>query len=284
MYKVDVRESVIKGLVMPEFKSFKEIKHLKKLTMSITQKIHGSNAHILIIPNESGELELHCASRKRFLYVHDDNYGFARYCEEHKEEIIEKLGVGRHDGEWAGLGINSGEGLEDKQFILFDFWRYTDMPLPPRMQVVPVLYHGEIDISKVDEAMNDLKTNGSKLCPGFMRPEGIVVTFGNVRYKKVFDAEETQWTKKKKSGNKGLNRKEYVDFTYLCQPIRLEKLLSKDERYIREYPQSLPQIVKDYVADLIKEEQIAGTEDEVKSIKKAAASQIFAFVRSQMND
>lgn len=74
-----------------EFKSFPDIKKLSSTQFSITQKIHGTNAQILIVPAESTEKD-------------DAN----------KQEIVEKLGPGRHDGEWAGPGINSGEGLTQK--------------------------------------------------------------------------------------------------------------------------------------------------------------------------
>lgn len=272
-----------------EFKSFPEIKQFGKVQFNITQKIHGTNAQIYIFQKEGGELDLQCGSRERWIYPHDDNYGFATFVNAHKEEFIQKLGEGRHYGEWAGPGINSGEGLKEKTFILFDWFRYTPevmkdnwKGLPTRTVLVPVLYVGEVDVTKVQETMEDLRTNGSKLAPGFMSPEGIVVNLGGSRYKKVFKPEDTGWTK---SGPKGPKEpRNVVDFSHLCQPIRLEKLLSRDELYLRDYPKSLPLIVKAYVADLVKEEQIAGTEDEVKSIMKGASGQIFKFVKTIVDE
>jgi hypothetical protein len=265
-----------------EFKAFSSISKMGKMQMQITQKLHGSNAVICIYPKEDGTLDLRCGSRTRWLAVHDDNYGFCNFVESNRDAFIAKLGLGYHYGEWVGLGINSGEGLQEKILALFDFWRYRNeegnLDLPERVTVVPLLYKGPIDFSKVAETMEDLKTNGSKLVPGFMRPEGVVIQLAGVRYKEVFEIEEVAWTKK--TGKKNSNPKIIVDFNHLCQPLRLEKLLSRDERYTRDFPENLPGIVKDYVADLVKEGQISGTEDEIKSIKKAASNQIFKFVRT----
>jgi len=248
------------------------------MMMTITQKIHGTNAHILIFRKEDGELDLICGSRTKYIYPHDDNFNFAGFVNSNKAEFIEKLGEGRHDGEWAGTGINSGEGLTGRFFVLFNHRRYDPENLPTRTVIVPVLYTGPISTVAVYIAMEDLKTNGSKLCPGFMRPEGVVVSVGSERYKNVFDPEETQWTKggvKEKAP-----KKDHVDFNYLCQPVRLEKLLSRDEKYVLEYPKSLGSIVKDYIQDLVDENQISGTEDEVKSIRKACTGQVFNFIKA----
>lgn len=283
-----------------EFKAFPEIKKLSNVAMSITQKIHGTNAQILIVelpdldenidknvayPNHT-EVDGKCyvvkvGCRTRWITPLHDNYGFAAFVERNKQEIIEKLGVGQHHGEWAGPGINSGEGLTEKTFILFDWWKFPpERALPPQTVVVPVLYNGAFDLTKVDEVMQDLKTNGSKLAPGFMRPEGVVVATMGTRFKKVFEAEETKWTKP--SGVKNSEPKPKVDLSYLLQPIRMEKLLSRDEAYLTNYPSSLPQICKDYVADLEKEGELKGEPEVVIGIKKHLGGQLFPFARSMV--
>lgn len=275
-----------------EFKAFTKIERIGKVFMRITQKIHGTNAQVSIIPTMDDLANPHVftvgdkfyhllvGSRTRWITPEDDNYGFAKFVYANAIEFIEKLGPGVHFGEWAGPGINSGEGLTEKTFVLFDYWKFPEgRPLPPQTKAVPVLYEGPIDASKIDEVMADLKANGSKLSPGFMRPEGVVVQIAGERYKKVFEVEETQWT-----GAPGDKKKREAaaskDYGYLCQPVRLEKLLSRDEAFMREYPQSLPVIVKEYFADLIAEGQIAGTDDEVKAAKKGASSLVFNFVRT----
>lgn len=287
-----------------DFKAFEKITAIKKIDMCITQKIHGTNAQIVILEypenienapewmkattTETVEVDgkyyfIRCGSRTRWIYPGDDNYGFAAFVDKHKEEFIRKLGVGQHFGEWAGLGVNSGEGLDHKVFVLFDHWKFPpERALPPQTVVVPVLYQGPFDLAKIEEVMADLKANGSKLAPGFMRPEGVVVTVLGHRLKKVFEAEETQWTKgdpKAKAIKQDQENIALTKYGHLFQPIRMEKLLSRDERYIREYPATLPQICADYVADLIAEGQIQGDESEVKAARKAIGGQLFKFAK-----
>src|SRR5271157_704064 len=111
----------------PEFKSFSKIERIGKLYMSITQKIHGTNAQIYIDHNHDCSCEFPhdiksmvlAGSRTRWLEPCDDNFGFAWWVQANRDELIAKLGEGRHYGEWCGKGINSGEGLQDKKFLLF---------------------------------------------------------------------------------------------------------------------------------------------------------------------
>ncbi len=263
-----------------EFKSFEKISKFTGIAMTITQKIHGTNAQIRIY-EQDGVMKCQASSRTRDIFVGDDNYGFARYVKDNEAEIIEKLGPGTHYGEWAGPGINSGEGLSEKKFVIFNHYRFPpERPLPPQMVVVPVLYHGPYDERIVADAMLTLKTQGSKLAPGFMRPEGVVIEVAGKKYKKVFEAEETQWTQG--SAGPKLPKVEGYDASHLLQPVRLEKLLSKDERYLRLYPESLRDIVKDYTQDLIDEGQISGTENEIASVRRSAAGQLFNFVRKSV--
>ena len=271
-----------------EFKSFNKIEHLDKLQMRVTQKIHGTNAQVVIYQYESTNdiwheprIGIKIGSRNRWITPNDDNYGFATFVEENKETLINLLGLGQHFGEWAGPGINSGEGLRERCWILFDPWRYKTIPedYPPRVKPVPILHEGEISPTTITNIMDDLIMNGSKLVPGYMKPEGIVVSINGQRYKKVFESEESPWKQTVKSPKPG---KDETDYTYLCQPIRLEKLLSKDERYIRDYPNTLRDIVKDYFADLLEENQIIGTSEEIKIISKGASNYIFKFIREFM--
>ena len=291
-----------------EFKAFNKIPALDKVEMTITQKIHGSNAQVVIakecsleadgelirLPNgnlgikdgievDGERYVVRAGSRNRWISVGDDNYGFAAFVEAYKEEFIRKLGVGQHFGEWCGIGINSGEGLNQKAFVLFDWWKYpSERELPPQTTVVPVLYNGTFDFEKIEEVMLDLKTNGSKLCPGFMRPEGVVISVMGHRLKKVFEAEETKWTggcDKAKTLRENNKTPDFSKYAYLLQPLRMEKLLSRDEKYLREYPASLPQICADYVADLTAEGEISGDESEVKMVRKALGGELFKFAK-----
>jgi len=270
-----------------EHTKFPKIKQLRDLQMSITQKLHGTNAHIYIgsdcDPGVGGEPQpfIKAGSRNRWLYPEDDNYGFAKWVADNEVMLIDTLGPGRHDGEWVGSGINSGEGLlnGEKVFALFDWWRYQDKILPSGLKIVPLLYNGKVDMDMVDTVLRKLRMEGSMFTPGFMRPEGIVVMVGGQRYKKTFAKEDVAW-----SGgdpNKPAKiPKDYIDYSYLCQPLRLEKLLSRDEAYLRNFPKSLSSIARDYVKDLREESQISGEIEKVEAVQKAASRQIFSFIKS----
>lgn len=290
-----------------EFKAFEKISKFTGINMTITQKIHGTNAQIIIVPvndfspKDQSEVDavnadimspfvwvegklyqLEIGSRTRFIVPGDDNYGFARFVRENKVEIVAKLGPGTHFGEWAGPGINSGEGLKEKMFVLFNHYRFPpERPLPKNCTVVPILYTGPYSDQAVRDVLLDLKTNGSKLSPGFMRPEGVVIEVAGKRYKKVFEPEETKWTQG--SAGPKVEKIPGIDCSHLLQPIRLEKLLSRDERYLRNYPESLRDIAADYAQDLIDEGQITGTENEIRAMKKTLGGQLFPFLRAEIN-
>ncbi len=260
-----------------DFKAFPKIERIGKMSMQITQKIHGTNAQVFIYKDSEGNLQLLTGSRTRWITPESDNYGFAAHVYANKQEFIDKLGPGQHFGEWAGPGINSGEGLTEKTFVLFDWWKYpVERELPPKTVAVPVLYQGEMSLAKLEEVMTDLKTTGSKLMPGFMRPEGVVVSINGSRYKKVFDAEETKW---KKADEVYRAAKEYKgpDLSYLLQPVRLEKLLSRDETYIKDFPKTMSLIVDEYFKDLVAENQVQ--ELDVKETKRNLNASLFKFVR-----
>lgn len=265
---------------MDDFKKFDKILHVSKLYMSITQKIHGSNAQILIekYNGDDQAYSIKAGCRTRWLTSEDDNFGFCKWVRENHKELVEKLGEGRHYGEWAGPGINSGEGLTEKNFIIFNWRRFDGKELPKNVIRVPVLYVGKMSFDKINEVMADLKENGSRLVKGFMKPEGIVVEIDGQLYKNVFDLEEVKWQEK----SKGIYQKtELPDISHLLQPLRLEKLLSRDEKYIREYPESLSQICTDYVKDLEAENQfISDNPDSLKLEKKSLGREIFYFVKS----
>src|SRR5258705_5548430 len=110
------------------FKSFKSIENIDRLDVYITQKIHGTNAQILI---EEEIINIHdnffytskpfvnvrpgktikkitgIGSRSRWLEYDDDNYGFCNFVLENEDEFL-KLPAGRYYGEWCGKGINNG--------------------------------------------------------------------------------------------------------------------------------------------------------------------------------
>lgn len=266
---------------MSEFKSFDKISHIGKLHMNITQKMHGSNAQIYIYKDEEGTLQLKPACRTRWITLDDDNAGFAQFVYENRQTLIDALGQGRHFGEWCGPRINSAEGLTEKTLFLFNWRRWSKVELPNRVSTVPVLYTGKISMDAIEDAMKDLKENGSRAVKDFMKPEGVVIEIDGQFYKKAFELEEVAWNKPK---DKNPVIREYLDVSHLLQPKRLEKLLSRDSQYIERYPESLKAICADYVKDLEDEQQLVGDEDEVKGIKKALGKSIFHFVKSIINE
>lgn len=153
----------------PEFEAWPKIPRKGKGTYVVSEKIDGTNAHIAITG-----CEIYAASRNRYITTEDDNYGFAKWVEENKDELM-KLGEGRHYGEWAGLGIQKNpHNLPSKQFFLFNTlrWGSHNPNTPECCEVVPVIMEGsEIDV--IDLSMKELLKNGS-LIGDAGEPEGVV--------------------------------------------------------------------------------------------------------------
>jgi hypothetical protein len=192
---------------IPEFIEFPKMPRLSREVI-ITEKIDGTNAQILI--TEDGDV--FTGSRTRWITPRDDNYGFAKWVQGNKQEIL-KLGPGRHFGEWWGNGIQRGYNLPsgDKRLSLFNVnrWalygsepqripmadprieKYQDL-LPECVGLVPVLHRGLFNSEVIDSAIEYLKTYGSMASQGFMKPEGIVVfhVSGNVGFKKTIEKDE----------------------------------------------------------------------------------------------
>lgn len=163
-----------------EFRPWGKIPRLANEKQFITEKIDGTNACIII--DEEGNFG--CQSRNRIITPEEDNYGFARWAYENKDELM-KLGSGHHFGEWWGLGIQREYGLKEKRFSLFNThrWLKPDAVLPNCVHVVPTIQ------GTIDEAIQFLKTNGSLAAPGFMRVEGIIVynSLAKSYYKVILD-------------------------------------------------------------------------------------------------
>jgi hypothetical protein len=187
---------------MIEFTGFPKMARLSR-DIIVTEKIDGTNAQVYI----SDDGDVVAGSRTRWIYPGDDNFGFAAWVHEHRDELL-TLGPGQHFGEWWGKGIQRGYGLPDRRFSLFNVMRWalhgtepqtfptkdprvsrTQEVLPPCCGLVPVLHKGEFTTQAVDEALQYLHFFGSEAAPGFMKPEGVVVfhVAGNVGFKKTLD-------------------------------------------------------------------------------------------------
>ncbi len=156
----------------PSFVSFPKIPRLKGAGgVLVTEKIDGTNAIVYVSSNGV----VRAGSRNRWITPEADNYGFARWVEENKEELA-KLGPGYHYGEWWGSGIQRGYGCPpgEKHFSLFNTLRWNNNNPPPSCcKTVPVLVAGDWDV--VAKAAEKLKEEGSVAMPGFRNPEGVVV-------------------------------------------------------------------------------------------------------------
>ena len=151
---------------MFKFKGFGKIPRGNPLLVTITEKINGTNACIVCANNGVAMVQ----SRRRIITPEDDNFGFAAWVEENKEELA-GLGVGYSYGEWAGPGIQKNpHNLEEKTFFLFNTSRWTD-DRPACCSVVPVLFHGELTPGQIDGILHEMKNSSAD---GIIR-EGIVV-------------------------------------------------------------------------------------------------------------
>jgi len=176
---------------MKEFVPFAKINRSSKEFCVVTEKIDGTNAQIYITEDEEPEFLI--GSRSRWIIPGDDNYGFAAWAMEHKEELL-MLGPGPHFGEWWGPGIQRRYFENEKRFSLFDVMRWgAHNPPPACCSVVPELFRGKYSDFNSDAVMAALRMNGSYASPGFMNPEGIVIyqMSSRTRLKRTFDYDET---------------------------------------------------------------------------------------------
>ena len=179
--------------MMIEFTKFPKIPRLNR-DMIITEKLDGTNAQIYIEHSEvidelkdtderqqwfeqfgviAGEFTLFAGSRNRWVSRADDNYGFAKWVAENKQDLA-RLGVGLHYGEYWGKGIQRGYDQMKKHFSLFNVTRWEENA-PLCCDVVPVLYEGPFETYVIEQLVDNLWEYGSKAAPGFMDPEGVVV-------------------------------------------------------------------------------------------------------------
>lgn len=156
--------------MLPEFKEFNKIPRLSRNCV-ITEKIDGTNACIII----TDDGVIFTQSRNRFITPDSDNYGFSRWAYNNGQELL-KLGVGYHYGEWWGSGIQNRYTIPDKRFYLFNVHRWSnESARPDCCGVVPVIKEGIFSSDLVNEALDDLRLNGSYVDKDCKRPEGIII-------------------------------------------------------------------------------------------------------------
>lgn len=178
---------------MLPFNKFRKIPRLNR-DIIITEKIDGTNAQVFIedirtITEEyhdfideyalgwSGSLFMLAGSRKRWINVDNDNFGFAKFVQKFSPDLF-GLGPGVHYGEWWGRGIQRGYGLQTKVFSLFNTHRWGG-ERPLCCDVVPVLYEGPFSTFTVKQFILHLARVGSpaarKYTGAVHKAEGVVV-------------------------------------------------------------------------------------------------------------
>ncbi len=156
-----------------EFKGWPKIPRNKGNNVTITEKIDGTNACVIVRDGEVVGFQ----SRNRLIKPGDDNMGFAFWGHENREALA-TLGDGYHYGEWAGPGIQKNPHmLEEKTFFLFNTFRPAES-LPECVKQVPVLYQGPFSPHATQQAMLYLWTEAKE--QGY-QPEGVIIYFHDSR-------------------------------------------------------------------------------------------------------
>jgi hypothetical protein len=169
------------------FEKFPKVPRRKHVAMVVTEKLDGTNAQINIPEDPTQPLLV--GSRNRVITPGSgtDNFGFAQWVAEN-EAMLRRLGPGRHYGEWWGAGIGRRYDLAEKRFSLFDVSRFRNgLPEGAPVSLVPVLAINSPDMAVVDAAIEKLRSEGSVAAPGFMHPEGVVVTVGAIIWKEIIE-------------------------------------------------------------------------------------------------
>jgi hypothetical protein len=134
----------------PDHKTFNKIPRLGR-TLTITEKLDGTNALVAIHPDPAQPIAI--GSRNRWITPgkQTDNYGFAEWVLAN-EGAIRRLGPGWHYGEWWGAGIARRYALAERRWSLFDT-RWTEEELrarglPANVHVVPTMATRELQLRR----------------------------------------------------------------------------------------------------------------------------------------
>ena len=149
---------------MTQFIGFPKISRLNR-GIIVSEKLNGTNAQIEV--GADGTEIVSVGSRNRHITPEADHFGFARFVNENRAELL-RLGPGRHYGEWWGSGIQSGYGLKkgEKRFSLFNISRWNDAATRPACcGVVPTLYSGPFSQAAIEDCLERLRTQGSVAAP-----------------------------------------------------------------------------------------------------------------------
>lgn len=168
-----------------EFRPWPKIARLANEQMTVTEKIDGTNACVIFLPDETAPFGYvyGAQSRNKIITPESDNAGFAKWVYANCDELYADLGIGYHYGEWWGSGIQRGYGMEKGQkfFSLFNAARWNRVVeergafKTASLRTVPLLYTGPLNAGHIEMIDAKLRRTGSKAAPGFMKPEGVVI-------------------------------------------------------------------------------------------------------------
>lgn len=169
-----------------DFVKWPKIKRDNPFNVTITEKIDGTNACVIV---ENGEV-IGVQSRNRFITPDDDNFGFATWVHT-RLESLSFLGDGYHYGEWAGPGIQKNPlGLVNKTFFLFNVYWPVDS-LPDCVGQVPILFQGVMDAMTVPDLLGALDADPERT------HEGVIVYYHafRTRTKHTIISPNGKWAK-----------------------------------------------------------------------------------------
>lgn len=160
----------------------------RKSKCTISEKLHGSNGALVfqvtqIEPTDGREVyildfEMAVQTRNRIVTPQDDQTGIARWAEANRDTLeMDLLHVNRmlpEPGTYYHYGEFMTRGHKEPHFYLFNTRRWTGVQFrTPTLKVVPVLYEGEYYEGVIEECLEDLRQNGSRIHPG-IPAEGVV--------------------------------------------------------------------------------------------------------------
>jgi RNA ligase-like protein len=177
-----------------EFEAWPKTPRLSSGGVTITEKIDGTNACVVIMPvdhpantvesmngvslvektlndHSVGLWVVGAQSRKRLIFPGQDNAGFAGWVQENAVDLFDLLGPGRHFGEWWGQGIQRRYNMDHKVFSLFNTHKWSKVAQQRtewferardiNMDLVPTLYQGKFSDQAIENALHVLWANGS---------------------------------------------------------------------------------------------------------------------------
>ncbi len=179
------------------YKKYPKTQRFEKLTYTLSEKVDGTQATIVIPTNP--ECSLQAFSKNGPISVNKDNMGFAKFVLENEVEL-RKLGPGVHSGEFYGHKINRNYGLKTNKFMLFNAARYEKARMLqdagyhcfPTCVEVETIIEDNITVHNISNRIAirhfELLEYGSFHVRGFMRVEGMIIrdSMGRV-FKHIID-------------------------------------------------------------------------------------------------